>query len=380
MVHQSQFIEMFGTVNNTRFDTCRIGDLATIKHGYPFDGHYFSEEDNGVMLVTPGNFMIGGGFQEIKCKFFTGSYPEEYVLKAGDLIVTMTDLSKQSDTLGFGALVPFRRDRIYLHNQRIGLFEDVSPLVDRRYLRWCLQTAEYRAYIISSATGSIIKHTSPSRIQDAKVILPPITDQLRFISICNHADKSKFGGCKSQFIEMFGGSFSSNATAPLSEMVQEDRPITYGVIKPGDFVEEGVVLVRVKDIVDGKILLADLRRITNSVAQNYLRSTLSPGDILLSIRGTVGRTAIVPEELDGANITQDTARISLKEEYNNHFIRCVLDSPVIQDWIQLHVKGLAVKGINLEDVRRIPIPSVEDELQEEYTTLYHQADKSKYLN
>ena len=183
---------------------------------------------------------------------------------------------------------------------------------------------------------------------------------------------------QSQFIEMFGESFSSNETIHLSEMVQEDRPITYGVIKPGDFVEEGVVLVRVKDIVDGKILLTDLRRITSAVAQNYLRSTLSPGDILLSIRGTIGRTAIVTEELDGANITQDTARISLKEEYNNHFIKSVLDSPVIQDWIQLHVKGLAVKGINLEDVRRIPIPTVKNELQEIYITLYHQADKSKF--
>ena len=185
---------------------------------------------------------------------------------------------------------------------------------------------------------------------------------------------------QSQFIEMFGESFSSNATIPLSEMVQDSRPITYGVIKPGDFVEDGVVLVRVKDIVDGIILLADLRKITSTVAQNYVRSTLSPGDILLSIRGTIGRTAIVPKELDGANITQDTARISLREEFNNHFIKCVLDSPVIQSWIQLHVKGLAVKGINLEDVRRIPIPSVKNELQEIYIALYHQADKSKYLN
>ena len=183
---------------------------------------------------------------------------------------------------------------------------------------------------------------------------------------------------QSQFIEMFGTSFSTKATIPLSEMVQEDRPITYGVIKPGDFVDEGVVLIRVKDIVDGKIVLANLRRITNSVAQNYMRSTLCPGDILLSIRGTIGRTAIVPKKLNGANITQDTARIALKEAYNNHFIKCVLDSPVIQEWIQLHVKGLAVKGINLEDVRKIPIPAVDENLQEKYIKLYHHADKSKF--
>ena len=189
---KSQFIEMIGRVDSTPFNTCLIGEIATIKHGYPFDGHYFSEEDNGVMLVTPGNFKIGGGFQEIKCKYFTSSYPTEYVLNSGDLIVTMTDLSKQSDTLGFGAIVPTREGRVYLHNQRIGLFENVSPLVDKEYLCWCLRTSEYRSYILSSATGSIIKHTSPKRIQEARIIMPPLTIQKQFVSISRQADKSKY--------------------------------------------------------------------------------------------------------------------------------------------------------------------------------------------
>jgi type I restriction enzyme S subunit len=181
---------------------------------------------------------------------------------------------------------------------------------------------------------------------------------------------------KSQFIEMFGEAFSTNRSILLSEMVAEERPITYGVIKPGDFVDDGVILIRVKDLVDGKIASSNLCRIKESVAQNYKRSMLSAGDILLSIRGTIGRTAIVPEELTGANITQDTARISLKKSYNCNFIKCLLDSPIIQDWIKLHVRGLAVKGINLEDIRKIPIPIVEKDLQEKYIEIKHQADKS----
>lgn len=188
---QSQFIEMFGTINDTKYPIGRIGDVAHIKHGYPFDGHFFSEKDNGVMLVTPGNFRIGGGFQEIKCKYFTSSYPNEYVLNPGDLIVTMTDLSKQSDTLGYGALVP-DSDKVYLHNQRIGLFVDLDEKVDKRYLVWFLQTSEYRTYIVSSATGSIVKHTSPGRIMEAKVILPPKDIQQKFIRIVEQADKSEF--------------------------------------------------------------------------------------------------------------------------------------------------------------------------------------------
>ena len=258
----------------------------------------------------------------------------------------------------------------------------------QRLLPFIMLTDDFTKWSISKSKGSTNPYILFSDLANYEFELPDISRQDELVELLWQAYETKESYkemiratdemVKSQFIEMFGESFSSNATIPLSEMVQDSRPITYGVIKPGDFVEDGVVLVRVKDIVDGIILLADLRKITSTVAQNYVRSTLSPGDILLSIRGTIGRTAIVPKELDGANITQDTARISLREEFNNHFIKCVLDSPVIQSWIQLHVKGLAVKGINLEDVRRIPIPSVKNELQEIYIALYHQADKSKF--
>lgn len=80
---------------------CKLGDYIRIKHGFAFKGEYITAENNGVVLVTPGNFEIGGGFKEDKCKFFNGDYPKEYVLSPYDLIVTMTDLSKQGDTLGY---------------------------------------------------------------------------------------------------------------------------------------------------------------------------------------------------------------------------------------------------------------------------------------
>ncbi len=97
----------------------RLGDLIDIKHGFAFRGEFFSGEAPGDLLTTPGNFAIGGGFQWGKPKFYGGPVPEEYVLRPGDLIVTMTDLSKEADTLGYAAVVPNQDVRL-LHNQRIG--------------------------------------------------------------------------------------------------------------------------------------------------------------------------------------------------------------------------------------------------------------------
>src|SRR5437773_12582841 len=51
-----------------------------------FDGEYFSDEDNRKVLLTPGNFEIGGGFKDDKLKYYNGHIPKDYILKGGDII------------------------------------------------------------------------------------------------------------------------------------------------------------------------------------------------------------------------------------------------------------------------------------------------------
>ena len=77
----------------------------------------------------------------------------------------------------------------------------------------------------------------------------------------------------------------------------------------------------------------------------------------MSIRGHVGRLAIVPPELDGANITQDSARISL-DSVDARFALAFLRLPISQNWMRRNTKGAAVRGLNIRDLRRLPIPQV----------------------
>ena len=164
-----------------------LGDYIRIKHGFAFKGDFISPEDNGVVLVTPGNFAIGGGFKEEKCKFFHAEYPDEYVLKPGDLIVTMTDLSKQGDTLGYSAKVPESK-RVYLHNQRIGLVDVFNPNADKDYLYWFMRSKNYQKTVVSTASGSTVKHTSPSRICEIELNLPSINVQEKIAAILSSFD------------------------------------------------------------------------------------------------------------------------------------------------------------------------------------------------
>jgi type I restriction enzyme S subunit len=154
-----------------------LGNLFNVKHGFAFKGENFTDTPNHTLLVTPGNFAIGGGFQNPKPKFYSGPVPEDYILQHGQVIVTMTDLSKQSDTLGLAAIVP-EDGNTWLHNQRVGLLEfNKSVPSDPRFISYLLRAHEYRAWVVGSATGTTVKHTSPSRIESYVCSIPTLQEQ-----------------------------------------------------------------------------------------------------------------------------------------------------------------------------------------------------------
>ena len=156
----------------------QLGDLIAVKHGFAFKGEYFTDGPLPYQLVTPGNFAIGGGFQLGKGKFYSGPIPADYVLKKGDVVVTMTDLSRGGDTLGYAALIPETTGTTWLHNQRVGLVErKPNAPIRLGYLHYLMRSGDYRHWVVSSATGSTVKHTSPGRICSYRFELPPLEEQ-----------------------------------------------------------------------------------------------------------------------------------------------------------------------------------------------------------
>ena len=166
----------------------KLGDFLNVKHGYAFKGKNITPEETENILVTPGNFHIGGGFKSNKFKYFNGDHPKEYILKEGDVVITMTDLSKATDTLGYSAKIPFSKNKKYLHNQRIGLVEFINEDADKNFIYWLLRTREYQWYIVGSASGTSIMHTSPSRIKDYEFRLPPLKVQRPIANILTNLD------------------------------------------------------------------------------------------------------------------------------------------------------------------------------------------------
>ncbi len=181
----SKLLEQINTEQRTPLV---LSDYIKIKHGFAFKGEFFSTQPTHDILVTPGNFAIGGGFKADKFKYYEGAVPEDYILKANDLVVTMTDLSVDADTLGYPALVPFDSKNRFLHNQRVGLVVKKKEGIDFGYLYYLMRTREYQKYVVSTASGSTVKHTSPDRIAGYECDFPTLPTQKKIAGILGAYD------------------------------------------------------------------------------------------------------------------------------------------------------------------------------------------------
>lgn len=160
-----------------------LSDFIKVKHGYAFKGEFITEQENDQILVTPGNFKIGGGFKSQKFKYYADTAPDDYILKTGDIVVTMTDLSKETDTLGYSAKIPASEEKKFLHNQRVGLVQFISDQISKDFIYWLLRTKEYQWFIVGSASGTSVMHTSPSRILEYQFNIPEFETQQKIANV-----------------------------------------------------------------------------------------------------------------------------------------------------------------------------------------------------
>lgn len=319
----------------------RLGDIIEIKHGYAFSGDHIIEEDNNVVLVTPGNFRIGGGFQEKKCKFFNGDLPSDYILNEGDFIVTMTDLSKTIDTLGYSAIVPKSKNRIYLHNQRIGLVHFKNDICDRGYIYWLMRTRDYQRTIANTSTGSTVHHTSPSKIYDYEFETPDKATQHRIASILFHYDslienyqkqiklleESAQHLYKEWFVDLrFPGHENVQIVDGVPEGWEKKKlvdlvDVQYGYAFDGKLFNsnrEGMPILRIRNIPDG--LTSDYT--TEEASNDYI---VHNGDIVVGMDGIFH---INSWSGDDAYLVQRTCSFRPKEEYMKGFVFQAIQEPI----------------------------------------------------
>jgi type I restriction enzyme S subunit len=130
----------------------------------------------------------------------------------------------------------------------------------------------------------------------------------------------------------------------------------YGIVLPGPNVPDGVPIVKGGDVSPERLRLDRLNRTTLEIESGYVRSRLRGGDLVYAIRGSIGEVAIVPDELDGANLTQDAARIAYTAATDGRWLLNALKCAAVFGQLKAGALGATIRGINIRDLKRAVIP------------------------
>ena len=156
----------------------------------------------------------------------------------------------------------------------------------------------------------------------------------------------------------------------LQNLTDPDRPITYGVVKPGpEDPSTGIIFIRGGDISNGLIDEEHLRTITQEVSRPYARTILRGGEVVISLVGNPGEVAVVPDRLAGANLARQAGLIALRPEIDAAYIKYYLMSPPGKAELFQRTQGAVQQVINLSDLKRVKVRLPSRQVQEGITDI-----------
>lgn len=120
--------------------------------------------------------------------------------------------------------------------------------------------------------------------------------------------------------------------------------------------DHGRPMLSARNIDQGRIHFDEFRYISHeSFEAEHARTRVAPGDVLLTIVGTIGRSAVVPEAAEPFALQRSVAVLSPKDGLLPKFLAYQFQSPQIQRYFEQHARGTAQKGVYLKTLGETPI-------------------------
>ncbi len=335
-----------------------LGDVATILNGYPWKSAYFNDQLGEPVIRIRD---VTSGTTETK---YRGEVVDGYWVEDGDLLIGMDGDFNVRVWDGGRALLNQRVCRI-TPDKRLYLPELLAHVLPG-YLQ-----------LIHDETHSItVKHLSSKTLAEIPLPLPPLPEQRRIVakidSLSGRSRRARdhldhiprlVEKYKQAVLDVVFADLSSRA--PLSEQVEPERGIPYGIVQTGDPFEGGVPTIRCGDIKRFRVARDGLKLVNPEIESGFRRTRLRGGEVLIAIRGSVGETCVVPSELVDCNISREVAMIPLRQGIVPDFIMYFLATTEAKRFILGNVKGVAQQGINLRDLKELPAPTGDTDAQRE---------------
>lgn len=158
------------------------------------------------------------------------------------------------------------------------------------------------------------------------------------------------------------------------------RKIGYGIVQPGQSTGDGVPIIKVNNIISGLESINDLDTTSREISEKYSRTILRGGELIVSVVGTIGKTAIVPENFAGCNLVRAVALLDIEDKIISKWVKYYLDSPYGKDYISQNLNTTVQPTLNIKSLTNMPIPFYDTEYMEKTIDLLSEIDDKITLN
>lgn len=255
------------------------------------------------------------------------------------------------------------------------------------YLAYWMTTSEFLGWCYRRSTNTTnISNLRVSELEELELFLPPLSEQRRVVEHLNLADRlrrtrryalelsDKF--LAAAFVELFGKLNSSWPTVSVEELAALKR----GSIRTGpfgsqllhsEFTDSGIAVLGIDNAVSNRFEWAERRFVSPAKYEELKRYTVFPGDVIITIMGTCGRCAVVPDGIPTAINTKHLCCITLdRDKCLPLFLHgAFLHHPEIRRQLGASQKGAIMDGLNMEIIKglRFPLPPLP--LQQKFAAL-----------
>ncbi len=276
-------------------------------------------------------------------------------------------------------------------NQAVGIIRPLQTVCPRYLMHW-LHSEQAKHQISAAQVTGTITNLSLTEISDLQVPLPPIEGQRRIAAILDKAEALRAKRreaiakldtlAQSLFFEMFG----DPGCNPKGWHARALSDVSY--VKGGKRLPKGeeyatgrtaFPYIRVTDFQDGSIDHEHLVYLKPETQVRISRYTVQPGDIIISIAGSIGQIADVPPTLAGANLTENAAKIIAKctGVYNPKYLAALLRTAPLQEQIRSHTGQVTIGKLALFRIEQIHVPIAPLCLQNRFAQIREQIEISK---
>jgi type I restriction enzyme S subunit len=251
------------------------------------------------------------------------------------------------------------------------------------YLRHVLLSDSFHAQFMQtvSGVGGSLLRARPAHVAQIEVPFPARPEQSRIAAILDQADALRAQRrealaqldslTQAIFIEMFGDPVSNPMQwpeMPLASLTREGDTINYGVVQPGDALDEGVPLIRVGDLVDDVFDVSNLKRIAPGIEAAYKRSRLRGDEILVTCVGSIGVVALATSAMKDFNIARAVARIPLAESMDRVFVASYLQTDRVQRYFTSELRTVSQPTLNIKQIAETAVLCPPLALQQAFAT------------